>query len=62
MAEEKMHVTIDGKDVSSETTKKVHESLRKTLQDELAKEHSTSGGTAAPAISGHAQWITRLQK
>ena len=56
MAEGHVHVTVDDKPVSSETSRRVQENLKKTLQEELAKEHPTVGGAGSPAISGHLQW------
>jgi hypothetical protein len=62
---DELKVTHHGKPLSAETATKVHEALKKTLQEELAKEHKTvGGGAAAPAwsVSGHGSGIERAEK
>lgn len=48
-------VTVGGKPVSAETRKKVHDTLVKALQEQLAKEGHTHSGPGRPgiSISGH---------
>ena len=51
-----IEVTHKGKAVSAEVAKKINETLKKTLEEELAKESRTQGGTgASPQYSGHAR-------
>jgi hypothetical protein len=61
VAEHQLNITTGGKPLSDEAKKRVTESLKKALQEELAKEHHTLGGneaTAAEGVGGHAN-ITR---
>jgi hypothetical protein len=51
--------------LSEAAKKRVSESLKKTLADELAKEHSTLGGSGANAaigVGGHANVTTVKMK
>jgi hypothetical protein len=49
-----VHVTVDDKPASAEVSKKVHERIKQTLEEELAKEKTH--GAEARKISGHLKW------
>jgi hypothetical protein len=64
VAEHQLNITTGGKPLSAEAKKRVTENLRKVLQEELAKEHQTLGGThatGAEGVGGHAN-ITRAEE
>jgi hypothetical protein len=52
----KIHLTVEGKPVSEEDAKKVHQALKEALKTELAKHGHKLGGMAradAFEVSGH---------
>lgn len=62
MADHQLNVTTGDAHLSESAKKRITESLKKTLEEELAKEHKTMGGTSAPAdigIGGHANVTTK---
>lgn len=63
MAEkDKVHVTVNDKPLSEDAEKRVQQSLKKTLQEEIAREGKTVGGTATPLVSGHAKWSVEKER
>ena len=61
MPDHQLNITTGEKELSEAGKKRVTETLRKALQEELAKEHHTMGGSeaaAAEGVGGHAN-ITR---
>jgi hypothetical protein len=64
MAEHQLNITTGGKPLTEEAKKRVTESLKKALQDELGKDHPTLGGneaSAAEGVGGHAN-VTRAER